>query len=130
MRGARGRDGAVHQRAGRAGARLLGGCLRQLRQLHPLGVAAARGLAARADLLRFVCDAAPATQGKFMPGSHIPDLLPSALRIHKPDFVLILPWNVADGVSAQRGYVHEWCAQYVVAVAQLAVTLGNHRTDG
>ncbi|MBK9428343.1 MAG: class I SAM-dependent methyltransferase [Gammaproteobacteria bacterium] len=82
------------------------------------------------DLLPFVCDAAPAKQGKFMPGSHIPILPPSALRIHKPDFVLILPWNIADEVSAQHGYVHEWCAQYVVAVPQLAVTLGNHRTDG
>jgi len=82
------------------------------------------------DLLPFVCDAAPAKQGKFMPGSHIPILPPSALRLHKPDFVLILPWNIADEVSAQHGYVHEWHAQYVVAVPQLAVTLGNHRTDG
>lgn len=82
------------------------------------------------DLLPFVCDAAPAKQGKFMPGSHIPILPPAALRIHKPDFVLILPWNIADEVSAQHGYVHEWRAQYVVAVPQLAVTLGNHRTDG
>jgi hypothetical protein len=55
----------------------------------------------RADLLPFVCDAAAAKQGKFMPGSHIPILGPQALRDNRPDYVIILPWNIAAEVKAQ-----------------------------
>ena len=47
------------------------------------------------DLISFVCDAADAKLGKFMPGSHIPILAPKELREHKPDFVVILPWEIA-----------------------------------
>lgn len=82
------------------------------------------------DLLPFVCDAALAKQGKFMPGSHIPILPPSALKNHEPDFILILPWNIADEISLQHDYVHDWNGKYVVAAPQLAVTLSNRRKDG
>ncbi|MFV9632058.1 methyltransferase domain-containing protein [Mycobacterium neumannii] len=50
------------------------------------------------DLLPYVCDAAPAKQGKFMPGSHIPIYSPEALRNNPPDYVVILPWNIAAEV--------------------------------
>lgn len=50
------------------------------------------------DLLPYVCDAAPAKQGKFMPGSHIPINSPEALRNNPPDYVVILPWNIAAEV--------------------------------
>ncbi|MDC1160491.1 class I SAM-dependent methyltransferase [Luminiphilus sp.] len=53
------------------------------------------------DLLPFVCDAAPAKQNRYMPGSHIPILAPEAIRQAGPDFVVILPWNIADEVQAQ-----------------------------
>ena len=53
------------------------------------------------DLLPFVCDAAAAKQNKYMPGSHIPILAPEAIRQAEPDFVVILPWNIADEVQAQ-----------------------------
>ena len=53
------------------------------------------------DLLPFVCDAASAKQGKYMPGSHIPILPPSVLVEFNPDFVVILPWNIAEEVTSQ-----------------------------
>lgn len=53
------------------------------------------------DLLPFVCDAATAKQDKFMPGSHIPILSPQAIIDAKPDYVVILPWNIAEEVRGQ-----------------------------
>jgi SAM-dependent methyltransferase len=71
------------------------------------------------DLLPYVCDAAPSKQFKYLPGTRIPILPPSALRERQPDFVVILPWNIADEVVAQHNYVREWGARFVVAVPAL-----------
>ncbi len=73
----------------------------------------------RPDLLPFVCDAAPSKQGKFLPGSRIPVLPPSALAAHRPQSVLILPWNIADEVMQQQAVVRSWGGQFVVCVPQL-----------
>lgn len=73
------------------------------------------------DLLAFVCDAAAAKQGKFMPGSHIPIRPPSAMRDEKPDYVLILPWNIAAEVCQQNAFVSDWGGQFVVAVPSLGI---------
>lgn len=75
----------------------------------------------RPDLLPWVCDAAPSKQGKYLPGSHIPILHPDILREYMPDFVLILPWNIADEVRQQNAYVHEWGGEFVLAVPSLTV---------
>src|SRR6185436_7327015 len=71
------------------------------------------------DLLPFVCDAAPSKQGKFLPGAHIPILHPDVLRVRQPDTVIVLPWNIADEVVAQHGYVRGWGGRFVVAVPSL-----------
>ena len=72
------------------------------------------------DLLPFVCDAAEAKQGKYMPGSHIPILTPNALRSDRPDVVLILPWNIAEEIKKQLGSdLTE--SQFVTAVPELRV---------
>lgn len=71
------------------------------------------------DLLPYVCDAAPSKQGKYLPGSRIPVLSPTTLRERRPDYVLILPWNIADEVIAQHGYARDWGARFAVAVPQL-----------
>lgn len=71
------------------------------------------------DLLPYVCDAAPSKQGKFLPGSHVPILSPAVLRERKPDMVLILPWNIADEVTAQQSCVREWGGKFAVAVPEL-----------
>ncbi len=74
------------------------------------------------DLLPFVCDAAPAKQGKFMPGSHIPILPPAALAERQPDYVVILPWNLRDEVMAQLDGIRAWGGQFVTAVPGLTTT--------
>jgi len=73
------------------------------------------------DLIEFVCDAAPSKQGKFMPGSHIPILPPRVLAKRKPDWVVILPWNIADEVRAQQHDVLSWGGRFVIAVPELKV---------
>jgi len=72
------------------------------------------------DLLPLICDAAQAKQGKYMPGSHIPILPPSALSAHAPDYVLILPWNIAVEVKQQNAALTAQGTQFVTAVPHLA----------
>lgn len=73
------------------------------------------------DLLPFVCDAAPSKQGKFMPGSHIPIVEPPQLRNARPDFLLILPWNIAAEVKQQNGWLAEEGTKFVTAVPKLTI---------
>lgn len=73
------------------------------------------------DLIDFVCDAAPSKQGKFMPGSHIPIHSPAELAKRKPDWVVILPWNIADEVIQQQQQVLSWGGRFVIAVPELKV---------
>ena len=71
------------------------------------------------DLLPYICDAAPSKQGKFLPGSHIPVVSPSVVSKQKPDYLLILPWNIAGEIMAQHSYIREWGGQLVTAVPEL-----------
>lgn len=73
------------------------------------------------DLLPFVCDAAPAKQGKFLPGSHIPILPPDHLSLRAPDYLLILPWNIASEVRQQTASLSEYGIRFVIAVPELSV---------
>ena len=70
------------------------------------------------DLIEFVCDAAKSKQGKFLPGSHIPILDPAALAERKPDWVVILPWNISGEVMRQQP-IGRWGGRFVVAVPKL-----------
>jgi SAM-dependent methyltransferase len=71
------------------------------------------------DLLPYVCDAAPSKQGKLLPGSHIPVLPPAILAERQPDWLLILPWNIADEVMEQQAAVRRWGGRFVSAVPEL-----------
>jgi hypothetical protein len=71
------------------------------------------------DLLPYVCDAAASKQGKFLPGTHIPILPPTALSEREPDIVVILPWNLADEVVQEHGYIRKWGGRFVVAAPKL-----------
>ena len=73
------------------------------------------------DLLPFVCDAAAAKQGKFMPGSHIPIFAPTALAERRPDYLLILPWNIATEVKEQNQRLAELGTHFVTAVPTLEI---------
>ncbi|MDN5929320.1 MAG: class I SAM-dependent methyltransferase, partial [Hyphomicrobiales bacterium] len=68
------------------------------------------------DLLPFVCDAAKSKQGMLMPGSHIPILPPEALSERRPDYVVILPWNIADEVRKQLSPLAGKGTRFVTAV--------------
>ncbi|HAB39846.1 MAG TPA: SAM-dependent methyltransferase [Rhodobacteraceae bacterium] len=73
------------------------------------------------DLLSFICDAALSKQGKFMPGSHIPILTPQAMQKCRPDFVVILPWNLADEIVKSNAFIREWGGKFVTAIPALHV---------
>jgi hypothetical protein len=72
-------------------------------------------------LVDFVCDAAQAKQGKFMPGSHIPILHPSEMMNRTFDYVLVLPWNIAPEVVEQNAALKTKGVRFVTAVPELAV---------
>lgn len=75
----------------------------------------------RTNWVPYVCDAAPSKQGRFLPGSRIPVLPPDVLAHRKPDYVLILPWNIASEVIAQQAQIRDWGGQFVVAMPQFKV---------
>ncbi|MBT6007807.1 MAG: class I SAM-dependent methyltransferase [Rhodobacterales bacterium] len=75
----------------------------------------------RPDVLPYVVDRNPAKQDKFLPGSRIPILTEEALKQNKPDYVLILPWNLHDEVAEQLSYIREWGGQFVTSVPSLKV---------
>jgi len=68
-----------------------------------------------------VADRNPAKQGKFMPGSRIPIVDEMHLKRHRPDRVLILPWNLQEEVKKQLEYIREWEGQFVTAIPQLVL---------
>jgi hypothetical protein len=73
------------------------------------------------DLVSFVVDASPHKQGKFLPGSHIPVVNERDLLTTRPDFVLVLPWNIKDEIMQQLSYVHDWNCRFVIAIPSLQV---------
>ena len=77
----------------------------------------------KSDLLPFVCDAAAAKQGRFLPGSHIPIVAPERLAASKAQTVLILAWNIAPEVVASMANVREWGGRFAVAVPNLRTNL-------
>lgn len=75
----------------------------------------------RPDLIKFVVDRNPAKQNKFLPGSRIPIVGEDVLKQEKPDYIVILPWNLKKEVSEQLSYAREWNARFVVAPPSLTV---------
>jgi SAM-dependent methyltransferase len=73
------------------------------------------------DLLPFVCDAAIAKQGKYMPGSHIPIMSPTLLTECVPDYLLILPWNITAEVEKQNASLAAQGTKFVTAVPSLHI---------
>ncbi len=75
----------------------------------------------RHDMINFVVDANPAKQNKYMPGSHIPIVLEEKIMQEKPDFIIILPWNIKEEVTKQLSYVRNWNCKFVVAIPELEI---------
>lgn len=75
----------------------------------------------RTDLIAYTVDRSPAKIGKFLPGTHIPIFAPEHLAQTKPDYVVILPWNLRDEICAQLDYIGAWGGQLVVPIPELEV---------
>ena len=73
------------------------------------------------DLLAWVADANPHKQGKYLPGSRIPIVSPAQIDLEKPDYILVLPWNLLHEVSQQLAQVRQWDGRFVIAVPELTV---------
>ncbi len=73
------------------------------------------------DLVDFVVDSNPHKQGLYLPGSLIPIVGREALRERRPDYLLILPWNLRDEIIEAAGVIREWGGQFVVCIPQLDV---------
>jgi len=73
------------------------------------------------DLLQFVVDASPHKQNKFLPGVHIQVFDEQKIKKEKPDYIVILPWNLKEEISAQLAYIKEWDGKFVVAVPTLKI---------
>ncbi len=73
------------------------------------------------DLIDFVVDSNPHKQGLYLPGSLIPIVGREALREHKPDYVLILPWNLTEEIAETAGFIREWGGQFVVCIPHIRV---------
>jgi hypothetical protein len=77
------------------------------------------GVTARQIVAAF--DANPAKQGRFLPGSHVPILAPADVPKVKPDFVLILPWNLKEEIRAQLSFIDGWGGRFVTASPETQV---------
>lgn len=73
----------------------------------------------RSDLLAFVADASPHKQGRYLPGARIPIVDEAHVRAARPDFVVILPWNLRTEITEQLAYIREWGGRFAFAVPRL-----------
>lgn len=73
------------------------------------------------DLIEYTVDRSPYKQGRFLPGTHIPIHHPDHIRETKPDYVVILPWNLQSEIMKQLQYIREWGGQFVVPIPKATV---------
>jgi hypothetical protein len=75
----------------------------------------------RSDLMEFTVDRNPHKHGMFLPGTHIPIYPVDRLAEERPDYVVIMPWNLRDEITAQLSYVRDWGGRFVVSLPKLEV---------
>ena len=75
----------------------------------------------RNDFIDYTVDLSPHKQGLFLPGTHLPIYSPDRINETKPDFVLILPWNIKDEVMSQMANIRDWGGQFVVPIPELQI---------
>ena len=73
------------------------------------------------DLIEYTVDRSPYKQGRFLPGSHIPIFHPDRIRRTKPNYVVILPWNLKDEIMEQLQFIREWGGLFVVPIPRVAI---------
>lgn len=75
----------------------------------------------REDFIDFTVDRSPHKQGLFLPGTHIPIHAPSRIDEVRPDYILILPWNLKNEIVAQMSHVRSWGGKFVVPIPRLEI---------
>lgn len=75
----------------------------------------------RTDFIDYTVDRNPHKHGKFLPGTHIPIFPPERIRETRPDYVLILPWNLKNEIAEQLAYIREWGGRFVVPIPQVQI---------
>jgi SAM-dependent methyltransferase len=75
----------------------------------------------RTDLLEYTVDRNPYKQGQFLPGTHIPIKHPKVLEQERPDYILILPWNLQEEIVEQLAHAREWGAQFIIPIPEVQV---------
>ena len=73
------------------------------------------------DLIEFTVDRSPYKQGRFLPGTHIPIYHPDRIAEAKPDYVVILPWNLEEEIMEQLRFIREWGGRFVVPIPKVTV---------
>jgi len=73
------------------------------------------------DFIDYVADRSPHKQGLFLPGTHIPICPPDKVRESKPDYLLILPWNIRAEIMEQMAYIRQWGGQFLVLIPEVKV---------
>jgi SAM-dependent methyltransferase len=75
----------------------------------------------RGDFLDYTVDRSPHKQGRFLPGTRIPIAAPERIAATRPDYLLVLPWNLRDEIAAQMAGIREWGGRFVVAIPRLEI---------
>jgi 2-polyprenyl-3-methyl-5-hydroxy-6-metoxy-1,4-benzoquinol methylase len=73
------------------------------------------------DLIDYTVDLNPRKQGRYLPGTHIPIYHPDKIKYTKPDYILILPWNIKDEIMAQMKHINEWGGQFIIPIPNVIV---------
>ncbi|MDH3444731.1 MAG: SAM-dependent methyltransferase, partial [Deltaproteobacteria bacterium] len=75
----------------------------------------------RSDFIDYTVDLSPYKQGLYLPGTHSPIYHPDRIRDTKPDYVLILPWNLKSEILEQMSYIRDWGGKFVVPIPEVAI---------
>jgi 2-polyprenyl-3-methyl-5-hydroxy-6-metoxy-1,4-benzoquinol methylase len=75
----------------------------------------------RTDLIEYTVDRSPYKQGHFLPGTHIPIHRPDILLERRPDYLLILPWNLKDEIISEVAFVRQWGCRFVIPIPEVRV---------
>ena len=75
------------------------------------------------DFIDYTVDRNPYKQGRFTPGTHIPIYPPEKIRETRPDYLLILPWNLRSEVMNQMAFIREWGGEFIVPIPEATICL-------
>lgn len=75
----------------------------------------------RRDFLDYTVDRNTFKQGKYLPGVHIPIYAPEKIKETKPDYIVILPWNLKDEIKQQLSFVKDWGGRFVIPIPELEI---------